>query len=73
MIRETYRTYCYHFGTGTSGYDSLNFDTDTFARFYFGSAIFAMKMIGRAFAQIRTEAAIADTVRFFFHCQSSLF
>jgi hypothetical protein len=56
-----------------SGYDSLNFDTDTFTRFYFDSAIFAMKMIGRAFAQIRTEAAIADAVRFFFHCQSFLF
>jgi hypothetical protein len=55
-----------------SGYDSPNFNTDTFTRLYFGSAIFAMKMIGRAFAQIRTEAAIADTVRFFFHCQSSL-
>lgn len=68
MIRETCRTYRYHFGAMMFGHDSLNFDTDAFARFYFGSAIFAIKVIGRAFAQIRAEAAIADTIQAFaFH------
>jgi hypothetical protein len=55
-----------------SGYDSPNFDTDTFTRFYFGSAILTMNMISRAFAQNGTEAAITDTIQIFFHCQSSL-
>ena len=68
VLREAARTYRYHFRTVSAVLHRFDFDLNTFARFYFGSSIFAMNMIGRTFAQNGTKAAITDTIQIFsFH------